>query len=275
MGADDRAVVDWAWLTGEVRAAAAAFVAQLRTIQATSRAGATPVPNLEWDVAELTAHLISLPAVYRAQNALAEPFVPPESWPDFSRASRAHITSTDLGELADMLLDEVDTFLRELDGLGQSGMAPRTLYGQPTTAANLAAGMLSELILHGMDIAAITGSEVMLTKQQALAIIPAMMALVPAFIDPERGRRCEGVYHMKFRGGDEYHFRVTEDGALSVHSGKPDKADCHLIADPATYILLGFERTGQVKAVLTGKIIAYGRKPWLFDRMAKARVDGV
>ena len=271
MGMNERAV-DWEWLCGEVRDAAAAFVSQLRTVEATERAGATPVPNLEWNVAELTAHIISLPDVYRAQNSLPEPFTPPDSWADFSRAARAHITSIDLSELSNQLLTELDRFLEEL---GPDGSTPWTLYGQATTAGNLAAGILSELLLHGMDLSAITGTTVTMTNEQALAIIPASMALVPAFLDPERILRCVGVYHMSFRGGDHYHFVVTEDGTLTVGLGKPARADCHLIADPATYLLLSLERTSQVKAALTGKMIGYGRKPWLFNRLAMAKVDGV
>jgi hypothetical protein len=203
MGADGQVDVAWDWLTGEVRDAAEAFVSQLRTIEATERAGTTPVPNLEWNVAELTAHIISLPDVYRAQNSLPEPFTPPDSWADFSREARAHITSTDLSELSDQLLTELDRFL---DELGPDGTTPWTLYGQATTAGNLAAG---------------------------------------------------------------------EDGTLTVGLGKPARADCHLIADPATYLLLSLERTSQIKAALTGKMIGYGRKPWLFNRLAMAKVDGV
>ena len=58
--------VDWNWLSGEVRTAAAEFADQLRSI---SDPG-TSVPNLDWTVAELAAHIIALPGVYRSQDCL-------------------------------------------------------------------------------------------------------------------------------------------------------------------------------------------------------------
>lgn len=259
---------DWTWLAAEVRTVAAEFSDQLRSISDS----ATPVPGLDWTVAELAAHLISLPELYRVQNSLDGPFVAPEKWADFSVACRAHITETDPSRLADQLRDEIESWLSEL---GPDGGGPRLLYGQVTTGKNVTVGVLVELIMHGMDLAELTGAKVTMTSERALAALPNMMTLVPAFIDPVVASRCVGVYHLRFRGGPEYTYRVDADGRIVVSDGKPAKADVHLVADPATFLLLSLGRTGQFKAALTGKVMAYGRKPWLLARLESAKVDGV
>ena len=259
---------EWSWLTAEVRRAATAFGNQLRTVGDSN----TKVPNLDWTVAELAAHLICLPDVYRSQAGLDGAFVAPDDWAAFSIASRAHITETDTARLADQLDEVLNGWIAELD---PDGGGPRLLYGQVTTGKNITAGILTELLLHGMDLAAITGATVTMTREHAVAALPAMMALVPAFIDPAAARRCEGVYHLRFRGGPEYAYRVDGDGHLTVADGKPDKADVHLIADPVTFMKLSLGRTGQIKAALTGKVMAYGRKPWLLAWLEAAKVPGV
>lgn len=258
---------DWDWLQAEVRTAAKAFADQLTAIDDTG----VRVPNLEWSVADLTAHLIALPAFYREQTELDKPFEPPSDWPAFSLSVRAGITETNQHELARMLLAETDILLQDA---GDDPHAPRTLYNQETTAANVAAGFLGELLLHGMDLAALTGAAVQLNTRQANAIIAQQMALAPSFVDRERARKCPGTYHLRFRGGDEFTYKM-EDGLLCVEPGRPDRADCHMIADPVAFVLVSLGRMSQVKAGLTGKIIGYGRKPWLLLPLGKVRVDGV
>ena len=260
--------VDWNWLSGEVRTAAAEFADQLRSI---SDPG-TSVPNLDWTVAELAAHIIALPDVYRSQDELGQSFVVPEDWNAFSSDSRCSITETNLALLADQLEQTVDGWLTELD---PDGGGTRILYGQATTGKNITAGILTELLLHGLDLSAITGQKVTLTNDQALAVLPGLFSLVPAFIDAERAKRCVGIFHFGFRNGPDYTYRVDDQGKLTVSDGKPSGAAAHLIADPATFVMLSLGRVSQVKAALTGKVIAYGRKPWLLARLDAAKVAGV
>lgn len=258
---------DGDWLCGEVRAAAAAFADQLRTIDD----GETKVPNLEWSVAELAAHLISLPAFYREQNESGHPFEPPDDWPTFSRSVRAHITETEPAPLADALVAETETML---DDVGIDPGAARVLYDQETTAADNAAGYLGELLLHGRDLALLTGADVPIDRRQAVAIIRQQLTLAPAFVDRERARRCDGVFGVSFRGGDDYTFNI-DDGVLTVTHGRPRKADARVVADPVAYVLVALGRMSELRAGLLGKILGYGRKPWLLARLGKIRVDGV
>jgi hypothetical protein len=84
--APNRRPTDWGWLQAEVASALEAFIGQFDGLTGDER-----VPNLEWTVAELGAHLASLPGVYAEQHDLGAAFEPPHDWAQFSNDSRASI----------------------------------------------------------------------------------------------------------------------------------------------------------------------------------------
>lgn len=53
-----------------------------------------------------------------------------------------------------------------------------------------------------------------------------------------------------------------EDGAATVTAPGP-AADCWISADPVAFLLVGYGRTSQWSAILRGKLLGGGRKPWL------------
>lgn len=258
----------WDWLRDEIRSAQAAFSAQLTDHVATTN---QRVPGLEWTVAELSQHIACLPKLYTDLNTLADGFETPNDWAKLSRDARAHITETKATALATLIETQTEALLTEL---GHFPDEPRWVWGRKTTAATVASGYLGELIVHGMDLGRLTKVKVTLNKEQALAIIDNQMALAPAFTDPEKLRKCEGIFHVKIRGGRDFTFLVG-DGELRVNHGKPNRADAHMAADPVTWVLVGLGRMNQFKAGLTGKVLAYGRKPWLLLALGNATADGV
>ena len=45
--------------------------------------------------------------------------------------------------------------------------------------------------------------------------------------------------------------------------------DCHVSADPVALLLVSYGRRSQWVPVLTGKLLAWGRKPWLGLRLVR------
>lgn len=257
---------EWDRLRDDVRAAAVAFADGLRGVTDPGQR----VPNLDWSVAELAAHLACLPAVYRAQHQIGEDFEPPEDWARFSNASRAHITTTDVDELATLLLDEVETLL-----IPDDPNEPRLLYGCRTTVFNTAAGVLTELVLHGQDLGRLTGQRPELTRAQALAGLEQQMVLTPVFVDAAKAAKLAGTYGFRFRGGLDMTYRIDEAGAVTVERGRPPRADARINADPVTFLATSLGRVHPVMAALRGGVVAYGRKPWRMARLGNVVVDGV
>ena len=264
---DEIANREWAWLKGEVRSAAAAFADQLRSVPDI----AVRVPNLEWTVAELGAHVACLASLYRDQHRVGTAFQPPPDWRQFSADVRAHITTTDPHELADLI--ETQTVILLADG-DDDPETQRWLYGQPSSPANTAAGYHTELILHGRDLGRLTGAKPKLTRRAALAGLKQQMALTSAFVDPAKAAKLTGTYGLHFRGGADYTFRVA-DGSIAVLPGRPDKADARINAAPEAFLMVSMGRMGNLHAGLLGKIIGYGRKPWRLIALGNVAVDGV
>jgi len=57
---------------------------------------------------------------------------------------------------------------------------------------------------------------------------------------------------------------AVADGALVIDPPAPGRhADCHLSADPWAFLLVLYGRSGPLTPALTGRILVWGRRPWL------------
>jgi len=256
-----------AWLVEAARERVHEFASQVRAADPSQR-----VPNLDWTVADLAQHVACLPGFWTEQHQGGDTFELPDDFAAFSDSKRAWITTTVASELADLIESGFDGFLTELASCDETFW----LYGSPQNATNLCALTVNETILHGRDLAAVTGVRPpMHDDREVHAVVNAMMATTPAFIDPVKAAaQPDGVYHVHFRGGD--HWTWTKRGPeLIVTPGKPPKADAHMRADAATFLLASLGRISQVRAGLSGKMLTYGKKPWRFLGLGTMAVDGV
>jgi hypothetical protein len=78
----------------------------------------------------------------------------------------------------------------------------------------------------------------------------------------EEGKRADVSYRILLRGDGPLTFRFSK-GALEVSAFDIGPVDCKISADPETFLLVGYGRIGLVRPAATGKLVAYGRKPWL------------
>lgn len=257
---------EWEWVKEQLGQAIDAYCNQL-----TGLTGRERIPNLDWDVAELTAHLASLPGVYQAQNDIADDFVRPESFSRFSKEMRAHIDVSELAPVAELLRSQMTAFV---DGIEDPDHA-RWVYGRQTTDGNVAAAFMTEVIIHGMDLAGIAGPEPTLTSRQALAAVPGLMILSPVFVDARKAAKAAGTYHVRFKGGDTWTQHISESGGLEVKLGRHGQPDATLRIDPATFVLVALGRQSQWIPALTGKMMVSGRRPWKLLRTADITVDGI
>lgn len=260
------------WLLDAIGKRTAEFATQLRSLP--SRVSAiTPVPNLEWSIADLAQHIACLPHFWGGLIAEGDRFEVPSDFVAFSAQARAHITETDPHSLADLIESEFGAFNQNL---ADPTVAPRVLYGQPLTAQQLGGLAVSELVIHGQDLAAVSSARApTFMRNEANAAIAGLMAVTPAFIDPAKAaKQPDGVYHLKFEGGREYTW--TKSGpTLTVEEGRPPKADAHMSADPAMFISSVQGRVSQLRVALSGKVLTYGRRPWRFIGLGNIAVDGV
>ncbi len=257
---------EWEWVKGQLRQELDAYCNQLSGLT-----GREQIPNLDWDVAELTAHLASLPGVYQEQDNIADGFVRPESFSQFSKEMRAHIDTSELAPVKELLRSEMTSFIEAIDNPDDT----RWVYGCQTTNGNVAAAFMTELIIHGMDLAGVAGPMPKLTTRQALAAVPGLMVLSPVFVDAAKAAKAAGTYHVRFKGGDTWTQHISDSGVLDVKLGRHGSPDATLLADPATFLLVALGRQNQWVPALTGKMIVWGRRPWKLMATADITVEGV
>lgn len=255
------------WLIESARERASEFGDHLRKAKPSDA-----IPNLNWSVADLGQHLACLPSYWRSRNAEGVDATQPSDFAGFSDSARAHITSQDVDELAALIETEFGAFLDELTEWNDVFW----IFGTPVSASQLAAIAINEFIVHGRDLAAATGQPLPRhTSQEALAAAEATLVMAPAFVDATKAKsQPDGVYHVRFRGGGDWTWE-KRGGELLVGQGKPPKVDAHLFADPEAFVLSSLGRIGQITPALTGKTIAYGRKPWRLLGLGKIVADGV
>lgn len=256
------------WLLDAVVRRGADFAEQLRSVPDTS----VQVPNLEWSVADLAQHVASLPWHFRDLHDAGQGFDAPADWAAWSKTRRTHVTETDPGLLADMIDSEFADIVTELG----TDPGPRWFYGFEAPPSTIAAMLVNEAVMHGRDLAGVTGAKPpTLEPNEAHAAANATMLSTHIFIDAEKtAQQPNGVYHVKFRGGKD--FTWTKSGAeLIITEGKPAKADAHLNADAAMFMLSSLGRVSQVAASLSGKMITYGWKPWRFLGLGNIAAEGI
>lgn len=245
------------WLRAEIRSAAREFAEALRQTESDAS-----VPGLEWTVGELGAHVASIPGFYLGMID-GEPFVLPDDLAAIAFNNRELIEAvgtTDPFELADLVVSEFDRFL---DRLGDDGDALVNWFVTRYPARCMAGAALGELLVHRADLLSVAGTRSKITGDQARAVLSGAIPVSEHYVNTDVARRASGTYHLHVRGGDDWTLRVSADGSALVEPGKPARADLRQSADPVALLALAYGRMSPLRAGLTGKVVAWGRKPWL------------
>lgn len=140
--------------------------------------------------------------------------------------------------------------------------------GLRVPAFALAGILINEAEIHGRDISVTESSDWKIPRPNAVVALESLYTVMPAYLRPEAARGLTATWNIKVRGGSSTYFQLR-DGAMDITTEEPESVDCRISADPATYLLVGYGRKGRVGPILTGKIVAYGRKPWLGLTFAK------
>lgn len=255
----------WIWLQNEL-------LALTNRIQTTLRAGHpanSPVPHLGWTVAQLAAHMVSVPRIYRDVIAEPDTFVVPASMAEFGESELRRTGTLDLRELADLLESEVRQLL-EL--LGSDGARSVPFYSMVHTTSGVGGVVLNELLMHHRDMGRALGESVSISNDHVFMMMRGMMPATTIFFDRSVALRTEGIVHIHLRGGDDWTIEVA-NGKVCAARKRPQRADVHINADPVVFLLAAFGRESQILAGIRGKIVVYGRKPWLLPRLTKLFVE--
>jgi uncharacterized protein (TIGR03083 family) len=128
--------------------------------------------------------------------------------------------------------------------------------------------IVTEALVHGFDIARAEGHPWEMDAGVAGTSVRGVFPLLPEYVDRETAGGVSACFELRLRGGPPAYL-VFDDGALTVTPSAPRAVDCRLSVDPAAYLLVGYGRIGQWGEVAKGKVLVWGRKPWLGLKLGK------
>ncbi|MGH4008892.1 MAG: SCP2 sterol-binding domain-containing protein [Pseudonocardiaceae bacterium] len=174
----------------------------------------------------------------------------------------------DLGVLADRIESRAEEYFSECVGADPDAPRPWLIEGTTVGLSTLTCHLLNETVMHGYDIAHAAGRKWRIEPAHAALvlgrfIVPVIQAAGPrTFVDSAKAAGLQATYDVRIRGGDRFHF-IFDGGELSVVEPSSRRVDCHISADPVAFLLVVWNRQSQWTAIAAGKLMAWGRKPWL------------
>jgi len=223
------------------------------------RVPATP----QWTVAEAFGHLATVAPRY-LQGAHQE-----GEWVDsvgmlaeLNARQLAPLATTDIAGMATGLRRCLAELREVILGFGEQQPVYK-FHGGEKIPADVAVGiLLGEFIVHGHDIAGALGRDWPIEPAHVELIIQGVTPILPGWLEPDGARGHTGRYEIRLRGQGVHRFAFT-NGRLTMNPPEPFRPDVVISADPAAFLLVVYKRISQWPAILTGKLFAYGRRPWL------------
>ena len=271
---------DWQQGQDALRDEVARVTALLRSIP-------DPGPHAvgQWNLAEVAMHLsqawIAVPGLARQDLSRIHEVVPSlagvagdslirDIW-DLAETTTLGVQSDperDPAVLADRIEARAQEYFSECAGADPDSPRPWLVHGTTVRQSTLTYHLLNETVMHGYDIAHAAGRRWRIEPAHAAMvlgrfIVPVLQALDPrAMVNAEKAAGLQATYDVRMRGGDRFHF-IFDDGALKIEEPSSRRVDCHISAEPVAFLKLVWNRQRQWTAIAQGKLLAWGRKPWL------------
>src|SRR5262249_3319270 len=252
--------------TAEARAALQSVAPSLASLlRSVSDANASSVGT--WTVGDVAAHVshgfrVDIDAV--AGRPVPQAIV--------TKAGIAAATAKKLAEDGERdpsaLADRIDALAGEFDDVLRSqSAAVDWLQDLRLPPSAVACHLLNECLVHGHDIAKVTGRPWPIQRRHAMLAIegflfPLMAALPPtALVNQERAGSFRVRIDMRLRGGG-HTLMVLDSGSLTLDTAGARDVDGHISGAPRALLLILMGRQGIWTPTLRGQLAAWGRRPW-------------
>jgi uncharacterized protein (TIGR03083 family) len=256
------------------RAAVAATGERFAALVAAS--DARTMATADWSVADTAAHVASIAFMYTHIVRFDAPAIP---------AIHEHFLATNVDKVADLnartlgLFAErdpatlVERLRADLDDIlaVTENVDPATpvswLGDSKVPICGVFAHLINELQIHGRDIARATGTPWSTSPADAALFFEVFFV---ELLRHDVGHLLENDEPPSDRRiAVDFRSRYTTPVTIVLHHGRVsveepgDNADVRIFFDPPALNLMLFHRMSKPRAALTGKVVVWGRRPWL------------
>ncbi|WP_405877178.1 maleylpyruvate isomerase family mycothiol-dependent enzyme [Streptomyces sp. NBC_01136] len=225
-----------------------------------------PVPGSEWNVGEAAAHLAQaneLMAALAAGHVRSYGDGTPQSLAAANEQALAAFHERGAEPLAALIVAQADAYLKAWDESAAEGTVVSPL--GPMGRDVLGSYLLTHMLGHGYDLARALGRPHMIDRARVELTLPFLITAMPRVTDAARAAGLTARYAIRLWGGPRFGVTLT-DGVVSVGSRPPARPDCTILIEPVTFLLMALGRRDQWSAIAQGRIVVWGRKPWLAPR---------
>jgi hypothetical protein len=234
-----------------------------------------------WNLAELAVHMLHV-LDFEVGTVRRDPVPAVNGFADLAAYTVGYVVaepSRDPPALADRIEARAAEFAALTTGVG-ADVEYDWFGGARLPLSAVCAHIVSELLVHGWDVARAEGRRCTIARSDAIVAIDEFMGPLAAaiaeagsfggaaaFVDPARAAGLRAVFDLRLADGPRRHL-VFNRGELAITPPDPSRrVDCHLRADPATLLLVLWRRRSHWPAVARGQLTAWGRRPWLAGRL--------
>jgi hypothetical protein len=170
-----------------------------------------------------------------------------------------------MGELTGRLLRDLADLHAQIRAYGPAVPTFR-FHGGSSIAADQALGiLLGELVVHGNDIATALRRPWPIDPAHVELILQGVNPILPGWVDPAGAAGLSATFELRLRGQGTHVWSFADGRLVTARVGAPGAGvpDVHISGDPAYLLLLLYRRVPQWRGIATGKLLAWGRRPWL------------
>ncbi|MFD9873214.1 maleylpyruvate isomerase family mycothiol-dependent enzyme [[Kitasatospora] papulosa] len=224
------------------------------------------VPGLVWTVGELAAHLAQANELM-ADVAAGRPRRHGDGTPEGIAAANEQALDAFAERRADplaaMIVTRTEAYLEAV----ASHPAEETLLTPmgPMNRVVLGSYLLTHMLGHGFDLARALKRPHMVDRARARLTLPFLVEAMPRVADAAATAGLNARYAVRLWGGGRFGVTFT-DGTATVGHAFPDRPDCTISIEPVTFLLMALGRCSPAGAMARGRVLAWGRRPWLGPR---------
>ncbi|MFF2961597.1 maleylpyruvate isomerase family mycothiol-dependent enzyme [Streptomyces sp. NPDC057963] len=254
-------------LGAAIRATAEDIAALLRGVADTS----VPVPGSEWTVGQAAAHLAQaneLMADLAAGRERAYGDGTPQGLAAANERALAAFEERAADPLAALIVTHAQAYLAAVGRCATDENTTVVTPLGPMSRAVLGSYLLTHMLGHGYDLARALGRPHMIDRTRVELSLPFLTTAMPRVTDAAATAGLTARYTIRLRGGARFGTAFT-DGAVSVTPQPPTRPDCTILTEPVTFFLMALGRCDPWGAMARGRVLAWGRKPWLAARFPR------